>query len=172
MQVRVKDCDDAAFTKIAPLLRAEDIEEWRLFAGDTPAHLIRNGYKLPAGAGTLNRIAYGPSGRALCVWGVSPLQPTAQPKAGTFIPPNVPGWVWLVATEEAQQHAKSIHHHLKAEFTETIVPMYPRLVTASWAGNTHHHTWLRWLGFKQAFVPWPMGVHQADFIPFTYTRSE
>jgi hypothetical protein len=168
MQVRVKDCDDAAFSEIAPRLRAEDIEEWRLFAGGSPAHLVRDGYKLPSGADTLNRIAYGPSGRALCVWGVSPFQakPDVPPE------PNPPGWVWLVATPEAEKHAKSIHHHLRAEFTDTIVPMFPRLVTASWVGNTHHHTWLRWLGFKQAFVAMPMGVHGADFIPFTYTRSE
>lgn len=169
MQVRVRDCTDEAFAMIAPRLRAEDIEEWRLFAGDTPAHLIRDGYKLPVGAGALNRIAYGPSGRALVVWGVSPLSPHQHGTDWT-VAPNVPGWVWLVATDEAQKHAKSIHHHLKAEFHERIVPMFPRLVTASWVGNEHHHVWLRWLGFKQAFVPWPMGVHGADFIPFTYER--
>lgn len=161
MHVRVEDCDDAAFAEIAPRLRAEDIEEWRLFAGAAPARLISDGYKLPVGAGILSRIAYGPSGRALCVWGVSP----NDLKADT-------GWVWLVATPEAEKHAQSIHHHLKSEFSGKIVSMYPRLITASWVGNKHHHIWLRWLGFKQAAVSWPMGICGAEFIPFTYARKE
>lgn len=168
MHVRVDDCDDAAFSKIVNLLRADDIEEWRLFAGETPAHLVRAGWKLPVGDGALNRIAYGPSGRALAVWGVNPFF------GGTDIKPqpNAPGWVWLVATDEAHDHAKAIHRHLKHEFTDTMVPMYPRLITASHAANIAHHQWLRWLGFKQAFVPLPMGVHGADFIPFTYERKD
>lgn len=161
MQLRVEDCDDAAFSKIIPLLRAEDVEEWRLFAGDTPAHLVRDGYLLPAGAGARTRIAYGPSGRPLLVYGVSPLNDK----------PGAPGWAWLVATEEAQQNGRALHRRLQHEFQDVIVPLFPRLVTASWEGNTEHHKWLRWLGFRQAFVPWPMGVHQAPFIPFQYTRE-
>lgn len=162
MDLRIEDCDDAAFATIVPLLRATDIEEWRLFAGATPAHLIRDGFRLPAGADTLTRIAYGAdSGRPLVVYGVSPLNNTH----------TSPGWVWLVATDEAQEHGTSIHRKLLPEFRDKIVPMFPKLMTASWADNHVHHVWLRKLGFKQARVPWAMGPHQAEFLPFTYTRK-
>lgn len=163
MHVHVEDCDDKAFQSIIPLLRAEDVEEWRLFAGDTPAHLVRSGFKLPAqGAGVLNRIGYDrASGRPLVVWGVSPFNDK----------PNAPGWVWLVATDEAQRHGVSIHRQLKAEFMQGLVPLYHHLITASWVANETHHIWLRKLGFKQAFVPVPMGIHGAEFIPFQYTRE-
>lgn len=162
MDLRIEDCNDAAFSQIIPLLRATDVEEWRLFAGAEPADLVRHGFRLPAGADTLTRIAYGlDSGRPLVVFGVSPLNDTLES----------PGWVWLVATDEAQQHGAAIHRKLLPEFRDKIVPMYHKLMTASWAANHVHHVWLRKLGFKQARVPWPMGHQRADFIPFTYTRK-
>lgn len=143
MDLRIEDCTDAAFRRVAPRLRVEDQTEWRVSAGDTPAGLYKRGdYSLPAGAGTLNRIAYSPEGVALAVWGVSPAYPE-----GSYYYDKI-GWVWLVATPEAVPVARPMHRYLKGEF-DKIKAMYPILICASHIRNPVHHTWLRWLGFVE-----------------------
>lgn len=163
MRIRVEDCDDAAFAKIAPMLREDDQNEWRMFAGGDAPTLIRDhGFKLSEGAGTINRIGYLGS-NPVVAWGASPAPNFGTPHEA------VPGWVWLVATPEAVPVAKSIHRHLAVEFGR-IVAMYPEagLVTYSWDQNKVHHQWLEWLGFKRGkrnlLVPSTGGI----FIPFTF----
>lgn len=161
MELRVEDCDDAAFRKVSPRLRVEDQTEWRLSAGDTPEALYASGdYHLPVGAGTLTRMAVTQDGTPLCVWGVSPAYPQ---DADSYYSKRF-GWVWLVATTEAVPVARSIHRHLKAEFGK-LREMYPVLITASYIRNPEHHRWLKWLGFEQygRKIITPMG---GVFLPF------
>lgn len=164
MELRIEDCDDAAFKLIAPRLRVEDQTEWKLSAGDTPAGLYASGsYRLPEGTGTLNRVAYDPtSGHAICVWGVSP----AYTKKDSYYHDRI-GWVWLVATPEAVPLARQLHKRLDKEFGR-IKAMYPTLLTASYIKNPVHHVWLRWLGFTEQGtrkLVTPMG---GVFQPFIY----
>lgn len=159
MKVRVEDCDDAAFALIAPRLRAEDQEEWRLASGHTVTDFITDhDYKLPAGAGTSSRIGYhGETGEALLAWGVGPI-PWFAPEANT-------GWVWLVATPEAVPVAKSIHRELKVEL-KRLQALYPNLMTASHVGNRKHHDWLKWLGFTTNGFCFEAGPYHALWLPF------
>jgi len=154
MELRIEDCTDATFALIAPRLRDEDQEEWRLWAGDTAEGLVASGWKLPSGAGTLTRIGYSPEGTPLAVWGVSPVRDQV-------------GWVWLVATPEALPVAHPMHRYLHAEF-DVIKGMYPFLQTSSWIRNPVHHRWLRWLGFKQAGRSVGSSPERAIFLNFTY----
>lgn len=155
--MRVEDCDDFTFRKIAPLLRAEDQDEWRAFTGYDAPGLIARGYKLPAGAGTINRFGYDElTGSPLAVWGVSPIP--ASPGCG---------WVWLVATPEATRVAIGMHRNLRSEL-DLLMRDYQRLKTAAWVGNPVHLKWLDWLGFKldgSQFVG-------RQFIPYQYEQQD
>ncbi len=157
MRIRVVDCDDDAFGMIAPMLREEDQTEWRLFAGSDATTLARNGWKLPVGARTFNRIGYLGS-NPVVVWGASPALIPDYPEAG---------WVWLAATPEAVPVAQSIHRHLAVEFGRIVETFPAGLVTYSWMGNPSHHEWLEWLGFKRGKrnTVLPSG---GIFIPFTF----
>ena len=157
MLIRVEDCDMAAFQQIAPKLREADQQEWRLFAGADAPTLVRKGWRLPDGAGTINRVGY-LGDDPVVAWGASPANHHSYPDMG---------WVWLVATPEAVPVAKAIHRHLAVEFGR-LVDAYPAgLVTMSWLGNPKHHEWLEWLGFKRAKSNIALSTGGV-FIPFTF----
>lgn len=129
--------------------RIEDTMEWLAGCGRTIPWQCRVTWPFE-----YIRAAYDEDDRLLCMWGVE-----ASNVHGV-------GNVWLAATNKAVPRAKAIHRHLKAELG-AILELYPELQCWADARNTTHHTWLRWLGFKE-YGEKPYGYLGLPFKYFHY----
>lgn len=76
--------------------------------------------------------------------------------------------VWLLGTNQGQRQAAWLLHGLREFYTE-FFSRWPRLVCYSAPGNTVHHRWLQWMGFR--FVRGtPRGDFGAQF--YEYRKGE
>lgn len=156
--IRFEDATDDEFVRLVPTLREADAEEWRMASGKTPKELLQDGYKLPSGENTMNRVALDDEGRPLILFGVNPFLGTA-----------FTGWVWLIASKQAPRHYREFAREWDTEIGALLeVGEYLSLYTASWVGNPTHHRWLEAMGFVHHGQPFKYGPLGAIFQPFIY----
>lgn len=126
-------------------------------SGKYPVAMIEeDGYHLPTGDRTRNRVALDENGSPLLLYGVNPSSW-----------PGDPGWVWLIANARAPAH----YHKFRLQWDDELyllgqVGLYDHFVTASWVGNERHHRWLEAMGFERFSQPLPFGPYGALFQPY------
>lgn len=112
-------------------IRPEDYREW--YAGTGNAD-IQKGVQHVFDRGEDAWVALDEDGKALIVWGVSPIEVDT-------------GTVWMFATSEAEKVALSLHRELRGEIPR-LLQKWERLVAMADSRNLKHHQWLEWLGFN------------------------
>ena len=80
--------------------------------------------------------------------------------------------IWMVGTAEIAEHPKVFLRYSR----ETIKQIFEEtgaltLFNYTYAGNTLHHKWLRWIGAQVGPVKYPYGPDQKDFYPFVIERE-
>ncbi len=156
--LEVRTVDTAEFMTVAPMLRAEDKTEWRLFA-NVDLNDPESGFVLPPDSdGTFTRGCWHDD-KLVCVWGVTP----AEIVEGA-------GWVWLVATPNAVPIAGELMRHVMVGQLAEMLDMYPCLVTACWDQNKVHLNWMQRVGFRRYDRNWVAPTSGGIFIPHSLTR--
>ncbi len=114
-------------------IRQDDVDEWfAATGGRTVSDVLRSAAELGFMDGC--RALLNETGECICLWGVT---------AG----PHGAGYVWLVASEEAELHGRHVHRLWPKE----IAMMHMRfslLAAIAYGNNMLHLSWLEVIGFK------------------------
>ncbi|MGV1835232.1 hypothetical protein ACQZ6C_10760 [Rhizobium rhizogenes] len=129
-------------------LRQDDIDEWFAASGGRPTReTLHSILTVPTMASV--RSLRNDDGECICLWGVNGGQ------LGE-------GLVWLIASEEAEDHGKHIHRYWPREVAMMHMH-YALLVAIAYGNNSLHLDWLRAIGFKPIAIDL-IGPGQLPFI--------
>lgn len=122
---------------LAKPTRQDDIDEWfAATGGHSVSETLRQA--LTFSPEEFARALLNDSGECICLWGLAE-------------GPYNSGTVWLVASEEAEQHAKHIHRFWPREVA-LMHMRYDLLAALAYEGNELHLSWLQAIGFEPVAV--------------------
>lgn len=130
--LRAVPADLSMVPYMAAHARREDRVEWFLGTYRKLDRALQAGLEIP---GSVNRAVVGEDGNPLILFGAHP-----------YLAPGA-GQAWLVATDAALTQIHALHRFFKAELAELEAP-FGHLVAFSHVGNSVHHRWMRWVGFR------------------------
>lgn len=132
----VREPTSADFRKALPDVRFNDMAEWyagtgQLFQFSAMRAVLSKGY----------RKVILEDGLPLCFWGVD----WGSPVLGLE---DVKATAWMFATNTAQDRFFPLHRILKPNLDE-VLTTFGTIDAFADERNVVHHTWMKWLGFKQ-----------------------
>lgn len=131
------------------IIRLEDRMEWAAGCGQGILEQLAD-----VGLGEHSKVALS-DGVPQLIWGVDK---TREEGVGS---------AWMFATIHASRLRLALHKAVLPEIEE-LHRAYPTLIAWSDRRNTLHHTWLRWLGFKEI----TSAYYGTMGLPFIYFRKE
>jgi hypothetical protein len=134
-------------------IRQDDIDEWfAATGGDAIGRTLRETFTVDNQP--IYRALLNDNEECICLWGMAHS-------------PEGFGLVWLIASQEAEQHGKHIHRYWPKEVS--LMHMhYSRLVAIAYQGNPLHLSWLEAIGFEPV-AAYPVGPGSLPFV--TYVRD-